>query len=259
MIFRARKFHLYKVRALVNKFIRKESVAIFTIGRCGSTVLQNMLGQHSDMVCDGEIFDDTSFYKDCGVSLTQFMQTYMHQKISRFYSISTKYLPAQLSETTGLDLGQHIALLRENNFGKFIIVHRKNYLRYLISIHVGRKLKKYHLKESITLATKIKIDVNNAFRGKSLLEHFKSIDRQYEQLKNNLKKDIALYLTYEDDILENPRVAYEKVCTFLRITIEEPKIIFKRTNAFSYNEMLENFVEIKTILKNTSYEWMLDN
>ena len=250
--------NIYKAKALVNKFLRKENVAMLTIGRCGSLVLQKMLGQHSNMVWDGEIFNYLSFYKYPKISsLTQFIHMHTHQKISRFYGFVTKYLPAQLSKTTNLDLAQHIALLRENNFGKFIVLHRKNYLRHLISIHVARKLKEYHLKESLTSAVKVNIDVNDAFIGKPLLEHFKSIDRQYEQLKNNLKNDIALYLTYEDDILENPRIAYKKVCTFLGVAIENPKIIFKRTNVFSCNEMLENFAEIKTILINTPYEWML--
>ena len=66
-----------------------------------------------------------------------------------------------------------------------------------------------------------------------------------------------MFLSYEDDILPDPKIAYEKVCGFLDLEVRNPKVNLRRTNPFDIHEIVENYAELEKTLKNTKYEWML--
>ena len=51
--------------------------------------------------------------------------------------------------------------------------------------------------------------------------------------------------------------AYKRVCEFVGIEPTETIVRLKKTNPFQIEDMLENFDEVKSELKNTPYEWML--
>ena len=78
-------------------------------------------------------------------------------------------------------------------------------------------------------------------------------------LKTILLNDDTLELIYEEDILENPKVAYDKVCKFLSIAEKSPRIQFRRTNPFTIAEVVVNIAEVRDALKSTKYSWMVDD
>jgi hypothetical protein len=53
-------------------------------------------------------------------------------------------------------------------------------------------------------------------------------------------------------------VAYEEVCRFLGIQIEEVSVELRKMNPFKLRDMLKNYQEVKQALVDTKYEWMLD-
>ena len=95
-------------------------------------------------------------------------------------------------------------------------------------------------------------------RSEPLLDAFRCLDEHFERLKGLLPADDTYYLTYEDDILEDPRKGYKKLCHFLGIQPESPPIVFKKTNPFPLKDIVTNFDEIISHLKDTKYNWMLE-
>ena len=67
----------------------------------------------------------------------------------------------------------------------------------------------------------------------------------------------VLTLEYEDDILGNPRVAYEKTCEFLGIRPDGFAPDLAGINPFGVADMIENFQESEKCLSGTRFAWML--
>jgi hypothetical protein len=161
-----------------------------------------------------------------------------------------------------MPLEDYMRLLRRLGFAKFIVLHRKNYLRREISTLVGLKTGEWHSKKNKDTATRVRVRINSSVSGvgnEPLLELFRSLDEAHDKLTGLLSPAEALLLSYEEDILEDPRIAYRKVCRFLGIDDASPTVKLKRTNPFSCEELVENFHEVKTVLKDTKYSWMLDD
>lgn len=249
----------------LNKVYRKQNIAMFHTGRCGSTVLGNMLNQHPMIYWGGEIFE--RYMENEQKKVPGFIECIDHArnlKVSRIYGFETKYLPQQhLSlPCINMTLEDYVGYLRHLGFTKFIVLHRENYLRRAISAEVGRKTKIMHSNNEVKSATKVIIDITafqTGVRKESLLELFHCMNENYKKLCDILMPNEAIFLSFEKDILEDPRKAYVKICRFLDIKDTYPKIKNKRTNPFSYEELIENFDDVKAAIQNTQYSWMLDD
>ena len=159
-----------------------------------------------------------------------------------------------------MELSDYLDLLTGLQFNKFILLHRRNYLQNTVSGEVGRKKSSWHEKLKVVQSTSVNIDISSVKIGQRyapLLETFQYRDENYNRLKKLLSDQDVLSLTYEDDILENPIIAYNKVCEFLSVPGQDPVVPLNRTNPFAYEEMIENFDEVEAVLRGTEYEWML--
>lgn len=254
---------------ILNSLLRKQSVVVFHTGRCGSTVLGNILGDHKRIYWGGEIFKSYNQPNNHDIeTISDWIKNDMNRKVSYTYGFEIKYLPwLHLHENClNLKIPELISLLKELNFSKFIILHRKNYLKHTISGQVGYKKQQWHSTTTTDTPDKITLDVNSIATGfrygiwrHSIVDLFKRIDESYDTLKNSLSSDDCLFITYEDDIEKNPIMAYNKVCDFLDLPYEKPEIKLRPTNPFSYKEIIENFQDIEIALQNTKYAWMLND
>lgn len=236
-------------------FYSQEQVAMLHPGRCGSTVLAFMLRDHSKICWDNELFEpymEEKKKKDKNSFVKRTIKRRLLQNNAMIYGFETKYLPQQhLShQCINMDLEDYLKLLRKLNFSKFIVLHRKNYLRAAISNQVGLQKKEWHSMKPVTSPEKVVLE-------ESFWEMFRIRDENLIRLKELLKHDDTLYLTYENHIMEDPRIAYKKTCDFIGVEAESPVIRFHRTNPFRYEDMVINFDEVKAALLNTEYSWML--
>lgn len=239
---------------------------MFHVGRCGSTVLANMLGDHSGVHWSKEIFTRFMSNQDQHGEKLVKREIRYHRSLrrSKIFGFETKYLPNQhLSEVcVAMDIKGYIKLLKQLGFNKYIILHRKNYLRRAISAEIGKKNGYWHSKEPAKNPTKVSINISSVKTGvtdEPLLDSFRRIDENYALLQDALKEEKTLFLNYEDHILTDPNIAYEKVCDFLGLKNEHPSIRLKRINPFNYDEVLVNFEELEKLLIDTEYEWMLED
>jgi len=253
------------INKTLNTGVRKKHVAMFHAGRCGSTVLGNMLNAHSKIFWANEIFN--TFARPDGSKvpdkyLESVINNSRNRRISNTYGFETKYLPQQhlSSSCLNISLSEYVKSLRALGFGYFISLHRKNYLRRAISAQIGREHRQWHVKEK-TLPTKVTIDIDSfqtGMRIEPLIDLFSSMDESYERLRDCLPAN-SLFLNYEDSIQDDPILAYTLVCDYLGLEHEKPKIELRRTNPFSFEQMVSNFDEVKSALMDTKYSWMLDD
>lgn len=254
---------------ITNANTRKNYVAMLHTGRCGSTVLGNMMEEHSQIFWRSEIFE--RFMNDtCESSKFKHKEHFVHkvvrdcsnQQASKIYGFETKYLPQQhlCSTNIGMDIKSYLSCLHQIGFNKFILLYRKNYLRQVISVQVGRITKQWHTITKREAPTKVTIDLKSFQIGcvtLPLLDLFDSYDKNFELAKQLLSEYGFILLVYEDDILPDPNIAYLKVTQYLNVDNEFPAVNLTRSNPFKISDMVSNFSELRQLLDPTQYKWML--
>lgn len=254
----------YKLNKKRVKKNRIGNIAMFHNGRVGSTVLADLLNQKTKIHWDGELFVKRGIYhKHFTDKPIDFLKYKIYQHNTKFYGFEIKAMKNQHlgKDVINIDFDDFMNILKNLNFKYFINIKRKNYLKQYISLERARKKNVKHTNKEIKLE-QIYIDINNAKIGKTedtLINNFQRLDEHYENIENKLKDFNTLHLTYEDDILPDPKIAYKKICQFLNIEEENPTVNLKRTNPFPVNKMVENYSDVENVLKGTKYEWMLYN
>ncbi len=245
---------------------RHANVAMLHPGRCGSTVVAEMLAEHPAIHWAGEIFEPLANAPGAGEAswVEHTIERSCYSTRARTYGFETKYLP-QLhlsAQCINMTLHQYLELLRELRFTKYIVLDRRNYLRRAISAAVARTSSSWHSSDAASGPTRVHIDVD-AFRTwnetEPLVRLFERMDESSQLLHDQLRGDDALYLVYEQDIMNDPIDAYRKICDFVGVQPRNPRPTFQRTNPFPIDSMISNLDEVTGALANTPYEWMLSD
>ena len=254
---------------LINDRYRKKRVAMFHIGRCGSTVLGMMLNKNSHISWGGEVFHrfmniEREFVGKADQFVAHEIGWSGSASVSRIFGFETKFLPSQhlAGRCIDLTLPEYISCLSAMGFEDFIVLHRRNYLRRTISAEIGRKKQLWHTKKKTARPQRIELNLSSIKTGETqdhLLDLFRCIEKNYNDLSKLLSDDNTLYLTYEEDIMDDPEIAYNKVCAFLNIPAQKTEVQIVRTNPYAYEEMIVNFDEVEALLKDTEFEWMLSD
>jgi len=257
------------------KGLRPGNIVMYHLGRCGSTVLGQLLSKTKGVYWHGEVYN--RIFKNLAEGYTtesvrnKYIKGYAPDPIYQlkgwmklagyhYYGFEIKPFHNKLMN---IPLKEYIDSIEKLGFNYFIILDRRNRLRKIISSIIAHKHpNKWHIKRELdNKPVKLKIDCNKVvidFDSKPLIEYLKDYDQQFEVLGELLKnKTNYLKLYYEDDIQEDPQKAYINVCNYLNISHLELNTSLKRTNPFKIETMVENFKELESYLKNTPYEWML--
>jgi len=266
-------------RLFLRNFISPNSFVMYHIGRSGSSVLTDMLRQHKELKCDGEIFhgyfgeigqqeaNERGQRTDTPWLISPFFPNHpdkyllsrlVYASLKTRYGFEIKFSHLSLS---GVSQQDFFKILQSLNFTKTIILKRNNYLRKIVSSLVGKARKKLHSKPDERITTTA-IEINpNLIKidsvAKPLMDFLIDYDKEFDLLDSLIDKDNTLQLIYEEDIQTDPRIAYRKVCHFLGIQPKQDiNITLKRTTPEPLSEIVTNFREIENHLKGTKYEWM---
>ncbi len=242
------------------------SVAMLHTGRVGSTVVAKMLKQHPRLFWDGELYEkyrnENTPERHVVDDFLAVLRWRMRNTHGRTYCFETKSHRLQHLKPIGLDTNTYIGRLRAMGFSRFIVLRRKNYLRQAVSAGVGRADKRRHIqKGEKAKVVQIELDLEHTILSSGtipLLQRFEEFDQLYDDFDRLLADMDVLRLTYEDDIEQNPLVAYEKVCHFLGIPVEPASVSLRKTNPYPLSDILLNYEEVATLLRGTEYEWMLE-
>ena len=250
-----------KTKYFINKNKAKKNrignIATFHTTRCGSSVVGLMLDQHPDIHWNGEIIRRMKFCtQNIQKEPKQYIKYRMYYEKSKYYGFETTMQHLE-KFFLNIELEDYITMLKNMGITHFVNLQRKNHLRKLISNTIGRKTRKFYGTDKKKLTTiSLNLDKNKK-QKRTLIERFEKLTQFYNKIDKLLENKNSIKLTYEDDILNDPHIAYNKIINFIGLDNFTPKITLKKQNPYSLKEILENYDEVKDALTGTKYEWML--
>jgi hypothetical protein len=255
---------LRSLRRLLSGHADRPVVAMLHPGRCGSTVLGVMLGDRPDVAWAGEIFHPSRFgdASPAPEAITARVRGVRDAHAGTGCVFAVKYLWSHDRGRLGVPLPELVDLLDGAGVTHYVALHRRNYLRRVVSGAVGRVKKSYHQRadagppELITL----RLDPQEVPFGppQPLLEVFGELEDGERELQAVLAGRRALWLTYEDDIEDDPATAYRDVCRFLGLAEHDVDARYRRTTPFPLDTVVENYEEIRRLLADGPYASFLD-
>lgn len=243
---------------------RVGNIAMLHAGRCGSSVVADLLNQRPDFRWAGELFESMpSYYYRLNSErrAKERIADSMFRTGTAYFGFDSKYLPEQhlRPELANKSIEDYVGLLRELGFAHFILLGRRNHLRRAVSLMVGTKTGQWNTLGTVQ-STTIRLDPQRIVSYQtemSLLEYFRSLDEARERARAAIGTASLLELEYERDIERGPGVAYDKVCAWLGLSPQAVRVRLKKLNDRPMSEIVENFQEIRTFLSGTPHEWML--
>lgn len=254
-----------EIRTQAYRRYRKGNVAMLHAGRCGSSVLADLLNQRPDFRWRGEPFEDMipAYYHMAAKNRADHViGNCMYEENISYFGFDSKYLPEQhlRPELANKTPVEYISLLEKLGFTHYILLDRKNHLRRAISTAIGANTGIWNSFEPIKNKSTVHLDPERFMSyGKemSLLSFFDSLDDTYSILKNRLRGCKLLELNYETDIQNDPQISYRKTCGFLEIEPVNVNVRLNKMNPHPVRELVENYGEVAATLTGTKYEWML--
>jgi hypothetical protein len=235
---------------------------MFHVGRCGSTVVAEMLGRHLSITWEGEVFEPKVRAKIGFEDVPP--REFLLRRIAEapeVYGFEIKYLPSHHQRILGLDLGGLLELTDSVGVTHYVTLHRRNYLRRVVSGVTGRERRRWHrTPDQPRPDTKVRLDPGAVPFGprQPLLDVFQEMKQGETDLVSALSDRATLHLTYEDDVALDPLKAYASVCDFIGVMPEEVRPRLDRTGSDRLESMVSNYDEIVALLSGTEYSWMLD-
>lgn len=271
----ARKYGQFAKRRVVGPILqpfRGGNIAMFHVGRSGSTVLGDLLNQHPRICWDGEIFpmiykpmfDDWQSWRQSSderaqLDLAKPIRSRMSWAGRNWYGFETKFF--HLGLLTGIKLSDYLHQLDHLGFSHFIILRRKNLLRKIVSGVIAGQTRDYHRDHDQEPSfTRISLDTDKIYLDqdvKSLLDLLHEYEDDFKQLDELLTGERTLRLTYEDDIASDPLAAYGKTVEFLGLETHDVAIRYAKTNPYPLQEILINLNQVENELSGTQFAWMV--
>lgn len=244
-----------RTMGLLTKPLRETNVAMFHIGRCGSTAVGVLLNQHPKIRWGGEIF--------AGLKRKYGRNSWVWEDPLRMIRLRTnihvcRVFGAEIKrkhfEDVNMEVNTIVNKLEKIGYKKYIILRRKNYLKREVSRLVGSEMKKWNFEEDVEPpAVSIPVESIN---GKNIINHFREIDEFYEKIEKSISGKKLLKINYEEDIKESPKLAFEKIAEWLNLKKVETKVATKKINKKPIKKRISNFEEVRKALDKTEYKWM---
>ena len=223
---------------------------IFGAGRCGSTLLVNLMNSLDSVHCDNEILN----------SRVPFPKLYVDACASRSRSpvYGFKLLGYQIKGVQRINNPEQFLLGLDRSGYKIIVLKRRNLLRHALS-NIYARQKKFHYRvweKNKNKDKAIHIDVNE------VLEWIVALDRGSKfrsHLFNNLP--VLVSLTYEEDLLDNSRhqATVDKICDCLGILSTPVKTNLVKSTPLKLFELIQNYDELVEAVKASKYSHFLQS
>ncbi|UOM34279.1 hypothetical protein [Acuticoccus sp. I52.16.1] len=244
---------------------------VFHVGRCGSTVLQQMLLKH------GAIFADTEIYgvyaREVGGTTDAAFEAFTRERVAiqtrglppgTAYLFEVKFFPTLDLARVSYDLPSYLdVLIRDFGTRDAIVLERRNVLRRIVSTHIASSRGRFFDAAGAAIELpRIALPLRGLWFGDAtydLVDLIAAIEGEYAALRRELAaRNIApLSVTYEDDIEADPGAAYAKVCRAFGVAPVDVAPRFSRINTAPLSRTLSNFDAVAAALAGTPYAWML--
>lgn len=250
-----------------------KEVIMTHLGRSGSTVVAMMLAQHPDIHWLEEYFtllkyhSHTTYNYTCPKMLEMIVAKVAEAKaIKPEIIVGYEIKPINFLENPSCDLIDYMYELRDPTRYMHIVLRRRNILRRIFSVYKAMQTNIFHVSASDTQQIKRRYTVNmdnlvdfDTGQCAATLPELIEKARQYENemLDSYRKLGIDfLELVYEDDVENDPNVAYRKILEYINVDFRPAQISFGKTGGELADEV-ENYEMVAAALKGSQDEWML--
>lgn len=233
-------------------------------GRCGSTVLGNMLHRHSSIRWDREVFtrlkrNPIPIDDDGNVVWRDYMSFMIERCKLPNLGIDIKVRHIVKQKIFGEDVKEAMAALTAAFDFEFIFLVRQNHLERWLSTAVVQETSRFQYREG-EVAPQIDLPLPEVIKDRAYnvdalpvndwLDHVQAIDAELLQIATQRN---GLVLSYEEDILHDPRIACRRVLDFAGLEHEDVQPLFVKTDWRPLSKRLSNFSDLKRMLRPDHY------
>lgn len=247
------------------------------LGRSGSTVVGDLLGQHSRLDWAGEIWTQAH---QAGTATIQTASDFLDlpRAVSRVSNkerfgfelkfINLRYFEQSIGKADWNRFIELILSLASEQYTPMLLI-RRNVLRRLVSCRLAAETGVWHRRAGDQIAS--------AERGKAVslpVDEFEDWDTGHRgrlidvigdcvDWNNRLEEAFRcrswLTLSYEEHVSASPRLAYRRIIENLGLTVEQASSPLQVTAANRpLHEVVSNWSEVSEHVKNSPHSWMLE-
>jgi hypothetical protein len=253
-------------------------VLMFHYGRCGSTVLSDLLGQQEKIFCLGEIFNYNTWLEDYSLE-NEVKNSILNRRVDGgklTIEDAIRLIDGLMGEVGKNENITHIvfeikqydfdrgaldfrldelirALMHGYNL-KIVLLERVNLFDRFLSERLASQTGVYHLTGETVNSSDARLYVEPG----DLLGYIAANAIDY--LKNRLiiSNYDNLSLTYERDIFPNPCIGLYKVCNYLGVLVRGADVKYTRTTPKNRQNLILNYKDIQALLCDHNLNWMID-
>ena len=245
--------------------LQPPGLVILNSGRCGSTVLSRMLHSHPRMFSHGEVLARWRRVYGDRARPPEPLRYVARDRLRagrRHFVISVHFLRGQHLDLVGMELQEFLDALHVLGFARVALLERRNTLRVLLSSMAGAGRDRWHVPAGEAAERPaMRLDPASVEFGgerRPLLAWLEEFDRAYGEARPLVLARGGIHLTYEEDVLPDPRIGYGRLCEALGERAVPVPVPLARANPFAPREVLVNLAEVERVVGPTRFAWMLD-
>ena len=256
---------LDRLRGRIAARNRPGVVLMLHVGRCGSTVLANLLAQNPRVYWDGKLPRKAHQLYGGGIGEldhARWIQDQFAISGDRYYGFEFKILADQYPAIFGTTTAPFLADCHRIGVTHYILLTRRNTLRHVVSHYASKSRGNWHAATGATVQKKdFTLDIGDITTGRApgrpLATYLGEVDAAHAEVRHLLSGENFLEIEYERDIdTEGAEIAYERICTFLGIAPGAVEIQNRKMNPFPLRSVLVNYDEVDRALAGTEFAWM---
>ena len=226
-----------------------------------------MLHSHPRIYSHGEVFaryERETAGAPVRLEPLRYLRRDMRRAGRRHYVFSLHFLRGQhlRSDLVDMDLPGFLDAIRPLGIERFALLERRNSLRVIVSKYAGELRGTWHPRPGDEIARpSFRLDpgaVEFAGTPMSLVAWLEEFERAYSAARLLVADRGGTSLTYEEDVLPDPRIGYARLCATLGLPPVEVEVPLTRANPFRVRNIVANFGEIERELRGTRFAWMLE-
>jgi LPS sulfotransferase NodH len=224
-----------------------EKFVIISGSRTGSTLLMALLNNHSNIICEGELFKNLN-----GKTCTEIWEALFNNKPKKVKQVGFKLFYYHPFDE---DKSIWNIILKDNNIN---IIHltRKNLLRIYASQEIGKKTKQWteniNRPHGFDISTKhVELDYETCL---NTFETIVSYEEKIRQMFNNRE---IIEVDYED-LSADYSLSINHILQRFKLPSEELTTVMKKQNPEPLRDLVTNYEQLKSNFKNTKWEYLFN-
>lgn len=253
---------------------KPKKIVMTHFGRSGSTVIAELLKQHSKIAWLDEYFslkwirsrETYDFTLQQLLDMVDVEESRVHAKTPDVW-VGHEIKLMNFLQNPSCNMIDYARATANPADYVHIVLRRRNILKRICSSYKAAQTQVYHVRDDDTAYRKKTFQINfgnlrDYDTGESATtfpELISKVQAREEAVLANYRKLGIQYLElyYEDDIEADPLKAYTRIVSHLGLEFEPAEVSLKKTGAALRNE-LENYDRLEEQMKASEHAWMLD-